>query len=473
MDSCMMMESDHVGLWNRCLKVIRDNVPDTTFNTWFIPIVPLKYEDKTLTLQVPSQFFYEFIEDKFIDLLRATLYKEIGEGTKLMYNVMVDKSSKTTVNLEASNRSLTASAKTILQGNKAPNTLKAPAVQDLDSQLNPDYTFENFIEGYSNKLSRSVAESVAQNPAKTVFNPLFLHGTSGVGKTHLANAIGTKIKEIYPEKRVLYVSAHLFQVQYTDSVRNNTTNDFINFYQTIDILIIDDIQEFAGVTKTQNTFFHIFNHLHQNGKQLILTSDRAPILLQGMEERLLTRFKWGMVAELEKPSIELRRNILKNKLHRDGLQFPTDVIDYIAENVHESVRDLEGVVISIMAHSTIYNKEITLDLAQRIIQKIVRNEPKVITIDTIIDAVCKHFDIEASIIHTKSRKREVVQVRQIAMYLAKKHTDSSSSKIGQLIGSKDHATVLHACKIVKEQCEVNKVFRADIESLETALKRKV
>lgn len=468
-----MIVSDHVGLWNRCLKIIRDNVPETTFSTWFVPIKPLKYEDKTLTLQVPSQFFYEFIEDKFIDLLRATLYKEIGDGTKLMYNVMVDNSSKTTVNLEASNRSVPASVKSVgFTGNKSPNLLKAPAVQDLDSQLNPDYTFENFIEGYSNKLSRSVAEAVAQNPAKTVFNPLFFHGASGVGKTHLSNAIGAKIKELYPAKRVLYVSAHLFQVQYTDSVRNNTTNDFINFYQTIDVLIIDDIQEFAGVTKTQNTFFHIFNHLHQNGKQLILTSDRAPVLLQGMEERLLTRFKWGMVAELEKPSIELRKDILRNKLHRDGLQFPPEVIEYIAENVQDSVRDLEGVVISIMAHSTIYNKDIDLDLAQRIIRKIIRNETKPITIDSIIETVCSHFAIDATIIHTKSRKREVVQVRQIAMYLAKKHTDSSSSKIGQLIGSKDHATVLHACKIVKEQCEVDKNFRADLENIETTLKRK-
>jgi chromosomal replication initiator protein len=468
-----MTESDHVGLWERCLRIIRDNVPETTYNTWFVPIKSLKYEDKTLTLQVPSQFFYEFIEDKFIELLRATLYKEIGEGTKLMYNVMVDNSSKTTVNLEASGRSVTSSSQSVVRnGNKTLSALKVPAVQDLDSQLNPDYTFENFIEGYSNKLPRNVAEAVAQNPAKTVFNPLFIHGTSGVGKTHLSNAIGSRIKELYPEKRVLYVSAHLFQVQYTDSVRNNTTNDFINFYQTIDVLIIDDIQEFAGVTKTQNTFFHIFNHLHQNGKQLILTSDRIPVLLQGMEERLLTRFKWGMVAELEKPSIELRKDILRNKLHRDGLQFPAEVVDYIAENVHESVRDLEGVIISIMAHSTIYNKDIDLDLAQRILRKIVRNETKAITIDTIIETVCQHFEIDTSVIHTKSRKREIVQVRQIAMYLAKKHTDSSSSKIGQLIGHKDHATVLHACKIVKELSEVDKTFRADLENIETSLKKK-
>ena len=272
-----MSECDHVGLWNRCLKVIRDNVPETTYNTWFVPIIPLKYENKALTVQVPSQFFYEFLEEKFVELLRATLYKEIGEGTKLMYRVLTDKTNNITVDLEASNRSAAVPQRptTRIDMRKTPNPLQSPAPQDLDPRLNPNYNFENFIEGYSNKLSRTAGEAVALNPAKTTFNPLFIYGPSGVGKTHLANAIGTKIKELHPNKRVLYVSAHLFQVQYTDSVRNNTINDFINFYQTIDVLIIDDIQEFASLTKTQNTFFHIFNHLHQNGKQLIMTSDRA------------------------------------------------------------------------------------------------------------------------------------------------------------------------------------------------------
>ena len=469
-----MIESNHAVLWNRCLEVIKDNVPETTYNTWFAPIVPLKYEDKTLILQIPSQFFYEILEERFVDLIRKTLYKVIGEGTKLMYNVMVDKTSipNQTVNLEASNRSTAVTPKSIIGGNKAPSFLQAPAVQDLDPHLNPNYNFENFIEGYSNKLSRSVAEAVAQKPGGTAFNPLFLYGASGVGKTHLANAIGTKIKEIYPEKRVLYVSAHLFQVQYTDSVRNNTTNDFINFYQTIDVLIIDDIQEFAGVTKTQNNFFHIFNHLHQNGKQLILTSDRAPVLLQGIEERLLTRFKWGLVAELEKPDVELRKNILRNKIRRDGLNIPESVINYIAENVNESVRELEGIINSLLAQSIIFKRDVDIDLAERIVRKAVRCESKPITIEDIIAKVCSHYEIEESAIHTKTRKREVVQVRQVAMFLAKKHTDASSSKIGQLIGNKDHATVLHACKIVKDQVEVDKSFKADIEEIEALLRRK-
>lgn len=466
-----MNESDHVGLWNRCLKVIRDNVPDTTFKTWFVPIIPLKYENKALTVQVPSQFFYEFLEEKFVELLRATLYKEIGEGTKLMYRVIVDNSSKKpgTIDLESTDRSTAIPAK---KTTRFPDPQRIAAPQDLDPRLNPNYNFENFIEGYSNKLSRTAGEAVAVNPAKTTFNPLFLYGSSGVGKTHLVNAVGTRIKELFPEKRVLYVSAHLFQVQYTDSVRSNTINDFINFYQSIDVLIIDDIQEFASLSKTQNTFFHIFNHLHQNGKQLILTSDRPPVLLQGMEERLLTRFKWGLTAELEKPNVELRRNILRNKIHRDGLNFSEEVINYIAENVNESVRDLEGIVISIMAHSTIYNKNIDLDLTARIVRKAVRSEVKVITIEDIIQKVCKHFELEPNSIHSKSRKREIVQVRQIAMYLAKKHTDASSSKIGQLIGNRDHATVLHACKIVKDQFEVDKSFRTELEEIETELRKR-
>ena len=463
-----MSETNHVGLWNRCLDIIRDNVSEQTYKTWFCPIVPLKYEDKTLVVQVPSQFFYEFLEEKFLDLLRQTIHKVFGEGAKLMYNVVVVKNPPATVPLPP-HVGPTNVSPTMRQA-VTKEIPQAPQVADLDPHLNTEYNFETFIEGESNKLSRSVAEAVALNPAKTIFNPLFFYGASGVGKTHLANAIGPKIKELYPEKRVLYVSAHLFQVQYTDSVRNNTTNDFINFYQSIDVLIIDDIQEFAGLTKTQNNFFHIFNHLHQNGKQLILTSDRSPALLQGMEERLITRFKWGMVAELEKPTIELRRNILRNKIRRDGLQFPPEVIDYIAQNVSDSVRDLEGVVISIMAHATIYNKEVDLDLAQRIVKKISRNESKPVTIDNIINTVCAHYGLEPSMIHTKSRKRDVVQARQIAMYLAKNNTDYSASKIGTLIGGKDHATVLHACKTIRELREVDKAFRADVDEIQAALK---
>lgn len=468
-----MLENDHVRLWSSCLSIIRDNIPETTYNTWFAPIVPLKYEDKALTVEVPSQFFYEFLEEKFVDLLRQTLYKVIGEGTKLRYRVLTDKTNNISVDLEASDRSTAVPQrlKNIHNVNKAPNILQEPAVQDLDSRLNPNYNFENFIAGESNRLSRAAGESIAKAPAKT-FNPFFIYGSSGVGKTHLANAIGTMIKELHPSLRVLYVSAHLFQVQYTDSVRNNTFNDFVNFYQTIDVLIIDDVQEFAGLPKTQNTFFHIFNHLHQNCKQLIMTSDRPPALLRGMEDRLLTRFKWGLVAELERPDATLRRSILQSKVSRDGLDFPSEVLDYIAENVSESVRDLEGIVISIMARSMILNKEIDVDLAKHIVGKSIHKETKAITIEEIISAVCKWFGMEIETIHSKSRKREVVQARQISMFLAKKHTDASSSRIGQKIGDKDHATVLHAYKTIKDLMEVDKQLKKDVEELEKTLLRR-
>ena len=468
-----MIENDYVGLWNRCLQMIHDNVPETTFKTWFEPIVPLKYEEKALTIGVPSPFFYEFLEEKFADLLRATLNKQIGEGTRLMYSVLTDKTNRISVNIEGTNRSSAIPVPgTIREGNKTPNPMQAPAPQDLDPHLNPNYNFETFIKGASNEFSRTVGETVAKNPAKT-FNPLFLYGPSGCGKTHLTNAIGTRIKELYPEKRVLYVSAHLLQVQYTDSVRTNNYNSFMKFYQNIDVLIVDDIQEFAGLSKTQNTFFHIFNHLHQNGKQLILTSDRAPVMLQGMEERMLTRFKWGLVAELEKPDMELRKNILRNKIHRDGLNIPDNVINYIAENVNESVRELEGIINSLLAQSILFKREIDMSLAERIIKKAVRIiENKPITIEEIIAKVCEHYKMDESVLHTKSRKREIVQVRQVAMFLAKKHTDISTSKIGHLIGNRDHATVLHACKIMKDLVEVDKEIRADIEEIETSFKQR-
>ena len=466
-----MTENNYVGLWNRCLQMIHDNIPETAFNTWFKPIVPLKYEDKALTIGVPSPFFYEFLEEKFADLLRVTLNKQIGEGTRLMYSVLTDKTNHISVNIESTNRSSAIPATSVIRnGNKTPNPMQAPAPQDLDPHLNPNYNFENFIKGVSNEFSRTVGETVAKNPA-TTFNPLFLYGPSGVGKTHLTNAIGTRIKELYPEKRVLYVSAHLLQVQYTDSVRTNNYNSFMKFYQDIDVLIVDDIQEFAGLTKTQNTFFHIFNHLHQNRKQLILTSDRAPSMLQGMEDRMLTRFKWGLVAEMEKPDKELRKNILRNKIHRDGLNIPENVINYIAENVNESVRELEGIINSLLAQSILFKREIDMDLAERIIRKAVRIiENKPITIEEIVAKVCEHYKMDESVLHTKSRKREIVQVRQVAMFLAKKHTDISTSKIGHLIGNRDHATVLHACKIVKDLVEVDKEIKADIEDIEASFK---
>jgi chromosomal replication initiator protein len=350
-------------------------------------------------------------------------------------------------------------------GNKAPH-----ALQQLDSQLNPNYTFDNFVEGFSNKLPRTVGVAIANNPRQVTFNPLFIYGPSGVGKTHLVNAIGNKLRELHPEKRVLYVSAHLFQVQYTDSVRQNTVNDFISFYQSIDILIIDDVQEFT-TKATQQTFFHIFNHLHQNGRQLIFTSDRPPMALHGMEERLLTRFKWGLLAELERPNVELRRDILLSKIRQNGLRIAENVVDYIADNVDCSVRDLEGVVHSLMAYSVVWNSDIDLSLAERVIAHTVgaSQGKRELTAEQILNQTCAYFQIDPSDVLSQSRKANVVTARQVTMYLVQKHTRLSTTKIGAAIGGRSHATVLHSCQSVEQRLDSDEAFSAQIEELETQL----
>ena len=462
------MDSHLIENWSKCLDIIRDNVTEATFATWFADIKPIKYADSTLTIQVKSNFVCEYLEENYIGLLRSTLFKVMGNGTKLMYSVLTDIDNNLSVEVGTDNFTASKGAtRSLNSGNQAPQPMQEK-VQELDSMLINRYTFDNFVEGISNRLSRSVAVSVANTPGRA-FNPLFLHGSSGVGKTHLVNAIGSKIKELHPELRVLYVSAHLFQVQYTDSILQKNFNDFMRFYQSIDVLIIDDIQEFAGLQRTQNTFFHIFNHLHLNGKQLIMTSDRSPAQLQGMEERLITRFKWGMTAEIEKPDLELRKNILRNKIRKDGLKFPEEVISYIAEHVNASIRDLEGIVVSIMAHSTINNTDIDVALAKKIVGNFSDYEERTITIDDIIKKVSEYYGVEVESINTRSRKREVVLVRQVAMYLSKKYLDMSTSKIGQYIGKRDHATVLHACKTIANLAETDKQFRNELNEIDLSL----
>ena len=455
--------------WELCLDFIRDNVSKATFDTWFTVIDPVSLENGELLIQVPSSFVYEYIEQYCLDVFKAALIKVFGKGIKLVYKILTDKENDICQNVSSAD-TLTSIKGTNDSGNKAPSADEAPLVQDLNPQLDPNYSFENFVEGTSNKLARTAGETIALNPAGSAFNPLFIFGPSGVGKTHLATAIGRKVKELYPEKRVLYVSAHLFMVQYVDSVKNNTTNDFIHFYQSIDVLIIDDMQEMASHTKTQNTFFHIFNYLHLNHKQLILTSDRPPKDMKELEERLITRFKWGLVAELEKPDLNLRKEILREKTRRDGLKFPEQVIDYIADKIRDNVRDLEGVIVSLMAYSTIYNREIDLNLTREVIEKSQHHEQKPITIESIIAKVCDYYNIDEQSIQTKSRKHEVVQVRQISMYRAKKYLDFSTSKIGAYIGKRDHATVLHACNMVRDQIQVDKNFKADMENIESGLR---
>lgn len=465
------MQTDYRLLWDKCLGVIKDNVPEAAFNTWFTPIIPLKYEGNKFTIQVPSQFFYEYLEDKYVDLLKMTLHRVIGQGTVLNYRILVDNKAKLTVEYPAQDSSVAVRKSAPSEtANRIPSPFMQSQPQDLDPHLNPKYNFENYFEGTSNKLVRTAGEAVAQNPGKTTFNPLFVFGPSGVGKTHLCHAIGTRIKELHPETKVLYVSAHLFRVQFTDAIRKNTTNDFINFYQNIDVLILDDIQELIGMDKTQNTFFHIFNHLHQLGKQLILTSDKPPVDLQGMEERLITRLKWGLTAELSRPDLDLRKKILKNKISHDGIVIPDEVFNFIANNVTENVRDLEGILVSLMANAVINNKEIDLPLTQRVVSQAVKLEKKQLSVQSIQETVCKYFNLDQSAIQTNSRKREVVQARQITMFLSKKYTDCSFSHIGKIVGKRDHATVLHACKTIKDQIEINRDFRSTVEEIEGQLR---
>lgn len=455
-------------LWSKCLSIIRDNISEASFNTWFAPIVALKYENNVFVLQVPSQFFVEYIEEKYIDLLRMTLFRVAGQGTRLEYRVLIDKSSGKATQIPSTSEQPKSKA---VANNSYISPYHKVQLPEIDPQLNPSYNFNSLIEGASNKLARTAGISIANEPGKTIFNPLFVYGQSGVGKTHLANAIGVMTKQLHPEKRVLYVSANTFQIQYTDAVRSNSVNDFLNFYQTIDVLIIDDIQEFSGKTGTQNTFFHIFNHLHQTGKQLVLTSDRSPLVLVGLEQRLLTRFKWGLSAEIEKPDFELRKAILENKIYRDGLEIPETVINFIAENVVDNVRDLEGVLVSLMAHSTLTDMPIDIELAEKVVSRIVTVSRKVNTVESIRDAVCEYFSLSVDEISTKSRKREVVQARQIAMYLSKQHTKNSLSSIGFTIGQRDHATVLHACKIVTDLMDIDKSFRSSVREIEDKLKK--
>ena len=344
------------------------------------------------------------------------------------------------------------------------------APQDWNSYLNPKYRFDNYFEGVSNKLVRSASEAIAQKPGGTAFNPMFIFGASGVGKTHLCHAIGNRIQELHPDKKVLYVSAHLFSTQFTDAVRKNNVNDFLYFYQSVDVLILDDVQELIGKDKTQNTFFHIFNHLHLLSKQLVLTSDKPPVEMQGMEERLFTRLKWGLIAELSRPDLDLRKKILQSKIVHDNIKMPEDVFDFIANNVTENVRDLEGILVSLQANSVVYNREIDMSLTKRVVGLAVRIEKKQLTVQSIQETVCKYFNLELSAIQTNSRKREIVQARQITMFLAKKYTDCSFSHIGKIVGKKDHATVLHACKTIKDQIETNKTFRSSVEEIEALLK---
>ena len=468
------MNNSHNALWDKCLALIKENVSEQQYKTWFSPIVFESFsdKDKTLLVQVPSPYVYEYLEEYYIDLLSRVLSKCFGAGVRLTYRIVADKTHGLTTDVQADDAVGIERPQPTTRGNKAPTALDAAVPQDLNPQLNPKQTFNNFIEGSSNKLPRTVGLSIAEHPGKSTFNPFYMYGPSGCGKTHLINAIGVRCKELYPHKRVLYVSARLFQVQFTDSLLKKRINDFINFYQSIDVLIVDDIQEWATATSTLDTFFHIFNHLFRNGKQIILASDRPPVDLQGMKDRLLTRFSCGLIAEMEKPNVELCVDILKNKCRRDGLKIPEDVIRYIAQTASGSVRDLQGVINSLLAYSVVYNCNIDMHLAERVIKRAVKVDNHPLTIDDILDKVCSHFNVTQQNVFSRSRKREYVLVRQVSMYLAQKYTKMPAASIGQLIGNRDHSTVIHSCSTIEKRLKIDKEFLNEISNIETSFRIK-
>lgn len=467
------------SVWENCLSFIKDNIQEQAFKTWFEPIKAIELSNNVLQIQVPSKFFYEWLEEHYIRLLKLALTKELGEGAKLLYKISME---MTKGNKQPFTEQLPSSSRATVKPqevdfptqNKDPelkNPFVIPGIRNIkiESQLNSNYNFDNFLEGDSNRLARSAGMAVASKPGGTSFNPLLIFGGVGLGKTHLAHAIGVEIKEKHPEKTVLYTSAEIFTQQFVDSVRRNNRNDFIHFYQLIDVLIIDEAQFFSGKTGTQDVFFHIFNHLHQNGKQVILTSDKAPVDMQDIDQRLLSRFKWGLSAELQQPDYEMRYSILQNILYRDGVEMPDEIIEYVAKNIKSNVRELEGAIISLIAQSSFNKKVINLELAKGVVEKFVKHVKKEISIDYIQKVVSDYFQLDVETLQSKTRKRHIVQARQLAMFFAKKYTKSSLQNIGNQIGDRDHATVLHACKTVDNLVETDKQFKKYMEDINKKL----
>ncbi len=462
-------------IWSKCLSFIKDNVDETVYETWFKPLVPIDFKDNKLKIQLPSKYYYEWIENHYLQLLKIALTKYAGPDVGLVYSIKMsadaDKKKSHLMDLPSSNRPKVETRNRKTTKNFVPeikNPFAFPGIKkiNIDSQLNPNYTFDNFVEGSSNRLARNAALAVSKKPGGTSFNPLLIYGDVGLGKTHLANAIGVEVKSRFPEKTVLYVSTEKFIQQYSTATQRNNRNDFIHFYQMIDVLIVDDIQFLSGKGGTQDVFFHIFNHLHQNKKQIILTADKTPVDMQDIQQRLLSRFKWGLSAELQKPDYQMRKQIIHNKLFADGVKLPGDVIEYIARSIKTNIRELEGIIISLIAHASFDHKEINLDLAREIVQNYVKQNKKTYSIEMILEIVSKYFNVEVEDIQSKSRKRDIVQARQFAMYFAKKITNKPYTEIGKHIGNRNHATVLHACKTIDGLIDIDREFNKYFKDLE-------
>ncbi|MCQ2334433.1 MAG: chromosomal replication initiator protein DnaA [Paludibacteraceae bacterium] len=470
-----MSSKELYGKWKACLELLREELSESVYNTWFIPIVPVSYAENKLVLQVKSYSVVDYIEDMYLKIFARAIYSVFGVGTQVDYRVLVVEGPANATATVASDRVAQEITKNELLGpTPQPSAFtqqqSSPQLPPLDSRLNPTYTFESFVMGECNKLVRSVALAAAKTPGNNSFNPLFIFGGSGVGKTHLLNAIGNQVKLLYPQKRVLYLSANEFKTQYMNAAQQGKVSDFILYYQSIDVLLIDDVQFLAGQNqqRTQEQFFHIFNHLHQSRKQIVMTSDRPPLEIKDLEDRLLTRFKWGFQGEMLRPDYLLRKDILRNKMSRDGIDLPDEVIDFIAENVRENVRDLEGVLASLLAYSTLMDSQIDLSLAERVVGNVVEIGPLEMRIEDIVDVVAQEFGFTPKQLQSSSRQQSICNARQISMYFAKKLTSNSLQEIGNFFG-RTHATVLHACDSVRNALDLDPVMAQRIRKIENKL----
>jgi chromosomal replication initiator protein len=427
-------EKNSKDIWKECLSIIKENVPFITYNTWFLPIKPSDYDGLVLKVSVPNNFFIEWIEEHYNTLINKTVAQVLGEDGKLVYVILDEK--------EDDNED--AKQQIIKTKTKSFPFVDQPTKKDFESYLIPRYTFDNFIKGEGNQLARAAAFAVAESPGETSFNPLFIYGGVGLGKTHLIHAIGNRVLERYPDKNVVYISSDAFTVEFVEAIQSNTVNDFSNFYKGMDALIIDDIQFLVGKEKTQDLFFHVFNTLHQSGKQIILSSDRSPKDLKGLSDRLISRFLWGLQTDIQPPDLETRIAILKNKSESYGINLAREILEYIAHNITSNIRELEGCLVKLLANASLTNRDVDFDLVKKTVREVATNKQVNVSIELITKVVCEYFEIEENKIREKNRRKEIVLARQIAMYLSKQLTKSSLKTIGLHFGGRDHSTVIHA-----------------------------
>jgi len=447
---------DAKDIWKECLNIIKNNVPYITYNTWFLPIKPYEIENNTLKIFVPNNFFIEWIEEHYNTLINKVINQVLGRDGKLVYIVLEEKEE------------LIDSEPVVIKKEET-SSYSIPQQKQYETFLNPRYTFENFIKGEGNQLARAAAFAIAENPGQTSFNPLFIYGGVGLGKTHLMHAIGNKILERTPEKRVIYISSDAFTVEFVESIQSDKVNEFSSFYKSMDVLIIDDIQFLVGKEKTLDLFFQIFNTLHQNGKQIVLSSDKPPKELKGLNERLISRFSWGLTADIQPPDFETRVAILKNKSENYGISLPNEYLEYIAYNITSNIRELEGCLIKLLASSSLNSKEIDFELVKKTVREVSTNKQVNISIDVITKVVCDFYNVDENKVREKNRRKEVVLARQIAMYLSKTLTKSSLKTIGLHFGGRDHSTVIHACTCIEELIQTDPKLKETIDYLKNKI----